>query len=92
MSVQCLVALDQADVAAANAQIESNSGIPTPDGKTLYWDVPKQAYQQNFWFIIAPPVQGWNGYTQSQMMDKVGNVGLEMSEPNWWPQIIPPGK
>lgn len=77
----------EADVVAANDQINANCGFP--DEYTETWAVPTQAYQSTFWFIIMPPPQGYMNprasFTQQQMIDNVQNVSIEQSQPDWWP-------
>lgn len=85
-----LTSTNQADIIAANAQIEINSGIPTPDGKTTKWSTPKKAYQQDFWFIKMPPPEGWNGISQKEMMQNVVDVVQIAFNSNWYPPIVPP--
>jgi hypothetical protein len=87
MAGYALTSVNQADVVAANAQIQSNSGIPTPDGKTVRWDIPRKPLTgDNFWFIAMPPAKGWNQYTQEQMMQGVVNVTQTPYQPSWDPQ------
>ena len=81
----CLASLNQADVIEADLQIQQNAGIPTPDGKTTNWDIPKKAFNHNFWFIVMPPENGWNGISQEQMMQNVVNVTQEMCDASWFP-------
>lgn len=81
--VMGLIGTEQ-DVIAANAKIEQNAGIPYPG--TDRWDTPKQAYQQEFWFIYMPnPETIFNGYTGAEMMNGVVNVSQEPFDPNWIP-------
>lgn len=86
MTSYALVSVNESDVVAANHQIEVNSGIPTPDGKTLRWDIPRKPITgDNFWFIAMPPPKGWNQYTQEQMMNGVVNVTQQQYNPSWDP-------
>ncbi len=78
----CLVGTET-EVIAANAQIESNCGIPCEG--TDNWDIPTQAFEQDFWFITMPPLEGWNNYLQEQMMQGVVDVLQMEFEPNWRP-------
>lgn len=80
----------QADVVAANAQINSNCGFPNSYAQT--WAFPQQAYQQSFWFIMMPPPEGYtepngNIITQAQMVAGVVNVTEQQSQSNWWPPL-----
>lgn len=80
----------QADVVAANAQINSNCGFP--NSYTQTWAIPQQAYQQAFWFIMMPPPEGYtqpNGVTitQAEMIAGVINVTQQQSQSNWWPPL-----
>jgi hypothetical protein len=75
------------DVVAANQKIELNSGIPNED--TACWDVPKEAYNQNFWFIEKPLVTGWNDLTQEQMMQDVVNVTEVEFDSSWLQPATP---
>jgi hypothetical protein len=81
------------DVTAANSQIDDNCGFPNGDTQT--WSVPQQAYEQDFWFILQPPPEGYKdkiGYwTQEQMISGVENVELQQSNSSWWPNPFPPG-
>lgn len=81
----------QSEVTAANDQIDSNCGFP--DGYTNTWDIPVQAYEQDFWFIRKPPVAGYKeptrSFTQAQMIAGVTNVTEEESQPDWWPPVDP---
>jgi hypothetical protein len=89
VSIACLIG-SQTDVIAANAQIEANCGIPCPG--TSSWDIPRQGYEQDFWFITMPPASGWNEFSQDQMMHDVVDVSEAMSQSSWFPPIpIPPG-
>lgn len=83
-----LVSTNEQDVINANNQIGSNCGLPTQ--YTSQWDRVLKAYDQDFWFIIKPPVQGWNEFSQAQMMQGVTNVTEEESQPDWWPPVVPP--
>jgi hypothetical protein len=82
----------QADVAAALAQINTNSGFPDADTKT--WDNVTQAYQQDFWFISQPPESGYKSsvktLTQETMIAGVVNVTLGPATSNWWPPAPAP--
>lgn len=77
----------EAQVIAANQQIDSNCSFP--DGRTTTWAIPVQAYGESFWFIAAPPPGGYNNgignWTQAQMIAGVQNVTLEDGNPDWWP-------
>lgn len=76
------------NVADANAQIEVNCNIPCPG--TERWDIPTESYDKTFWFILMPPENGWNQYSQEQMMAGVVNVEIQEGNPSWFPPVIPP--
>ena len=75
------------DIIAANNQININCNFP--DLETTTWDIPKKAFNQDFWFISMPSPEGYtNNYgswTQDQMINSVINVEEEESQTNWWP-------
>src|SRR4051812_25974660 len=79
------------DILAANHQIDLNCGFPDPQTET--WAIPQQAYEQDFWFILMPPPEGYtNNYgtwTQDQMIQEVTNVEEQQSQSNWWPPYPP---
>lgn len=79
------------NVLAANAQIDANCGFP--DGYCETWAIPQQAYEQDFWFILMPPPDGYReptrSFTQEQMIANVVNVGIEEAQQNWWPPNPP---
>lgn len=79
-------------VTAANSQINTNCGFP--DGYTDTWDIPTQAYNQDFWFIKKPPVDGYKEpsimFSQAEMIAGVTNVTEQTSDDNWWPPLNPP--
>lgn len=83
----------QEQVISANSQIDLNCGFPNGDTQT--WFIPIQAYQQDFWFILMPPPEGYKdivgSWTQSQMMANVVNVVQEQGQSNWWPPLPPLG-
>jgi hypothetical protein len=78
-------------IVEANYTINQNCGFPDPQTET--WDIPTQAYEQDFWFILMPPPDGYkNEYcdmTQEQMIDGVQDVSIEESQPDWWPPFPP---
>jgi hypothetical protein len=81
------------NIAVANNQIGQNLGLPFMG--TERWADPQQAYQQDFWFILMPPPQGWTRedgthFTQEQMIENVSNVDMKESSPDWWPPLYPP--
>lgn len=82
------------EVTAANAQINANCGFP--DEYTDNWANPQQAYEQDFWFILMPPPEGYrdpvNSWTQEQMIAGVVNVIPQESQSNWWPPVPPEKK
>ncbi len=84
MSVVCLVGA-QAEVIAANSQIESAMGVPY--GITTGWDIPTQIYEQSDYFIAMPiPEAIYNGHTGAELMAAVtANVTPEEYNPNWRP-------
>ncbi len=76
----------------ANQKISQNLGLPFRG--TTTWADPQKAYQQDFWFILMPPEDGWTRedgthFTQEQMIDGVVNVNIEESQPDWWPPFPP---
>lgn len=81
------------DVSAAVEQINSNCGFP--DGYCETWGNPRQAYQQDFWFVLMPPPEGYvepsRSFSQEEMIENVVNVDQEQSSPDWWP-LVPPGE
>ena len=85
-----LISETQLDVVLANAQIMQNAGIPTEDGKTTNWCEVKQAYQQSFFYIIKPEIDGWNGISQETMMQDVVGVTEEFFNTDWNLPISPP--
>lgn len=86
MSSYALVSVNESDVVTANSQIQTNVGIPTVDGKTVRWDTPRKPVTgDNFWFIAMPSPEGWNQYTQEQMMQNVVNVTQEVYNSSWDP-------
>ncbi len=88
--VMCLTGT-QGQVIGANAQIDTNCGFP--NANTYTWAIPQQAYNQDFWFISMPPLEGFKdgigSWTQDQMMANVVNVSQEESQSNWWPPLPP---
>jgi hypothetical protein len=74
-------------VNAANAQINANCGFP--DACTQGWAVPMQAYEQDFWFILMPPPDGYmtkcGSWTQDEMIAGVTGVVEQQGQSNWWP-------
>lgn len=89
-----LTSENESDVIAANQQIMTNSGIPTQNGKTTNWCEIKQAYNQNFYYIIKPDAEGWTPeggekVSQAQMMENVANVTEQPFDTDWWPPINP---
>lgn len=74
-------------VVTANAQINSNCGFP--DSCTEGWATPQQAYEQDFWFILMPPPDGYTtkcgSWTQEEMISDVTGVEEQQAESNWWP-------
>lgn len=81
----------EAQIIAANNQINSNCGFPS--GGTTTWAIPQQAYEQDFWFILMPPPEGYkNGAinkTQAEMIAGVVNVTEAESQPDWFPPNPP---
>jgi hypothetical protein len=78
------------NIALANYQIGQNLGLPFRG--TMRWADPLQAYQQNFWFILMPPAEGWTRedgtyFTQQQMIENVQNVSIEEGQSSWFPPI-----
>lgn len=69
------------EVQAANAQIESNANIPNEE--TQHWDIPNKAYEQDLWFICKPSEDGWNGFSQEDMMRNVIDVKEMEYQPEW---------
>lgn len=82
--------LDQ--VNAAIEQINANCGFP--DACSYTWAVPRQAYEQDFYFIQMPPPEGYmsgcGSWTQEQMIAGVVNVEPRQSNSSWWPPYVPP--
>jgi hypothetical protein len=68
------------NVINANVQIAANASIDQ-------WAYVKKAYNQNLWFIRQPPIEGWNGYTQEQMIAGVVDVDLQPYNQNWFEPI-----
>ena len=93
MTIMCYTGTEE-QVSVAVEQINSNCGFP--DGYTETWDTPRQAYEQDFWFIIMPPAEGYKeptrSFTQEQMIAGVTNVQEQESQPDWWPPIDAPVK
>lgn len=88
MTTYAYTSNNEIDVIEANHQIELNSGIPTPDGKTTAWSIPTLTLAPyNFWFIYMPPAEGWNGYSQKEMIQDVTNVDIQEFNVAW---IRPP--
>lgn len=92
-----LISENEQDVIDANLQIMSNSGIPTENGKTTNWCDVKQAYEQSFYYIIKPPIDGWTpddgeNVSQETMMQGVTNVTEELFNTDWNPPLSPPGE
>jgi hypothetical protein len=76
----------ESEVIAANAKIGANAGYPCEG--TLEWDIPTQAYEQEFWFIAVPqPYAIYNGHTGEELMEGVSNLRQEESQENWWPHV-----
>ncbi len=78
----------------ANQKISQNLGLPFRG--TTTWADPQESYNQTFWFILMPPVEGWTRedgthFSQEQMSDGVENVNIEESQPDWWPPFPPGG-
>lgn len=78
----------EVNINTAVAQIDTNCGLPFEGTNT--WDIPKRAYQKNFWFILMPPPDGWRRedgtyFTQEQMINNVSNVNIEESDSSWFP-------
>lgn len=82
-----LTSPNESDVIDANARIEQNAGIPTPDGRTPHWCDIRKALGHDFYFIYKPKADGWNGHTQEEMMQGVVNVDTQVFDPSW---IRPP--
>ncbi len=61
------------EVIDANNQICANAGIPNFYA-TIWSNILKY---QDYFYITAPNQEGWNIFTQMQLMQ---NVGLEISE------------
>lgn len=84
----------ESEIIAANAQINSNCGFP--NGCTQTWAVPTQAYEQDFWFILMPPPDGYmtncGSWTQEEMIAGVIDVEEQQAQPNWWPPFPPEGE
>lgn len=79
----------EAAIQAANTQINANCGFPNACTQT--WAIPQQAYEQDFWFILVPPPQGYmtncGSWSQAQMIAGVTGVVEQQSQSNWWPPI-----
>jgi hypothetical protein len=78
-----LISENELDVITANSTIESNAGIPTQDGKTTKWCVPKKANGQIFWYIIKPSENGFNGISQETMVNGLVNVTEQPFDKSW---------
>ena len=77
------------DAQTALDQINTNCGFPNTCG-TDYWDIVRQAYQQELWFIANPSENGYpqppcGSFTYEQMMAGVVNYTLANSNSSWWP-------
>lgn len=71
-----------------------NQNLNLPFGNTISWDIPKKAYQQDFWFIFSPPQEGWTRedgthFMQEQMISGVINVEIQESQPDWFSTYPP---
>lgn len=78
----------QQEITDALDRINSNCSFPNEDCQT--WDIPTQAYLQNFWFFKKPPVSGYRQkdrfFSQQTMIEGVTNVTEQPFQDSWMPQ------
>ncbi len=83
-----LTSANQANIIAAQAQISLNCGFPNNLG-TEQWANVQKAINQDMWFIIKPPIEGYNlgEFTQIQMMSNVDltNIIEQEYDATWFP-------
>ena len=83
---------DEKAVLTALAQINSNCGWP--NATVSSWDIVRQAYEQQLYYISMPPENGYtyqNGVNipQSVMINNVTGVTIGPSNSSWWPPFPP---
>lgn len=83
-----LTSPDQAKIVAAQNKISSNCRFPNASG-TLQWALLRQSIDGSIWFILKPPIDGYNlrEFTQAQMMAGVDmtNITEQECNANWFP-------
>lgn len=83
---------DELSILNAIETINKNCGFPNDEG-TDTWGVPIKAHEQDFWFVLKPPAQGYRTrnhyFSQNEMIDGIVNLNTEEWQRSWISPIEP---